>query len=120
MSQVNRILDLKIKQEKRSKLIKIFSYTFIIIFLGGIFSYAQFKNFERVKFSTEFDGVIVSIHSDAAMVAGEKQFVVDLSSGKQLNFNTVPTQIFAADDKVIVVKQELESGQIKYQLKPVN
>lgn len=118
MSRVNQILDLQLKREKRARIIKILSIATAIVFFGVVFSFAQFQNFERVKFSSELSGTINSVQSVSSSNKFEKQFVVDLDSGKQLIFSATPDQPFHANEDVIVVKQELESGQIKYQLKP--
>jgi len=116
MVDKNKVLDEVIRREKVAKIKKYGTLVLLALVFGGIFSYSQFKNYDRVKFSKELSGVIKEIIPSASKEGVKEVFSIELENGKMIQ---VPKRDFAKlnlGESVKILRQELESGQLRYSI----
>jgi len=116
MVDKNKVLDEAMRRESRLKPKKIFTYTVLALIFGGFFSYSVIYNYDRVKFSKELAGVIQSV--DVSTSPGEEQriYQVRLENNKIVEVQQGIDTSIKQGAKVKVLRQELESGKMRYSI----
>lgn len=117
MVDKNKILDEAMRRENKFKTKKVLSYTLLALVLGGIYSFAEFKNYDRVKFSKTLTGVVQSSKSVLVENADKQTLlIIKLQNSKTVE---VPQSVIAPIEQgehVNVLREEFESGRLRYSI----
>jgi len=117
MVDKQKLLDEVMRREKKPKYKKILIYSFLTLVFGGVYSFSEFKNYDRVKFSKELSGVVESIQTSTVSGSENKTvFLIKLENDKTVEIPKIEFAKFQQGDEVKVLRQELESGRMRYSI----
>ncbi|HFE37320.1 MAG TPA: hypothetical protein ENK06_02720 [Gammaproteobacteria bacterium] len=113
MVDKNKVLDEAVRRERKAKIKKTLTYTMLALVFGGIFSFSVFQNYDRVKFSKEFSGVVQSIKKSKD-TQDQSVLKIKLQTNKIIEIPVNRFASLATGDEIKVLRQTLESGQTRY------
>lgn len=117
MVDKNKLLDEVMRREKKPKIKRWLLYIALAIIFGSVYSYSVFKNYDRVKFSKQLSGVVEEVKTSiTADNKSQSVFVIKLENEKLIEIPAIKLAKFKQGDKVKVVRQELESGRLRYSI----
>ena len=106
----NKLLDAVERREKTIIIRRILKYGVFILVFGAIYTFSEFKNYDRVKFSHELSGVVGSITTSKT----ETTFIVKLENDKVVKILKMKGESFNKGESVKILREELESGRMQY------
>jgi len=115
MVDKNKLLDEVMRREKQPKYRKILIYTVLTLVFGGIYSFSEFKNYDRVKFSKELSGVVESVQTPTTST-NENVLSIKLENEKVVKISKIDLPKFKQGEQIKVLRQELESGRMVYSI----
>ena len=113
MVNKQKLLDAVMRREKTRIIRRVFKYGAFALVFGSLLVFAEFKNFDRVKFSHELNGVVESV-SASDTVKTDTTFVVKLENGKSIKIIKLNDESFQKGESVKILREELESGRMQY------
>ena len=111
MVDKQKLLDEVMRREKKPKIKRLFIILLLTLVLGGIYSFSVYKNYDRVKFSHEVNGIIESV---TTLETNQSTYVVKLETDKVIKIINFNDSSHHQGDAVKVLSEELESGLLQY------
>lgn len=113
MLDKNKLLDAVERREKTRIFRRVLKYGGFALVFGALLVFAEFKNYDRVKFSHELDAVIESIET---LATKDPTYVVKLENEKIIKIFEVNDVVLHQGEAVKVLREELESGRLQYSI----
>lgn len=116
MVDKKKLLDEAMRREGRLKPKKLLTYTLLALIFGSFFSYSVIYNYDRVKFSKELAGVVQSINVSSSLGEELRVYQVRLENNKIVEVQQGIDTAIEQGAKIKVLRQELESGKMRYSI----
>ena len=115
MVDKNKVMDEVMRREKTRFIRRVLKYSGFILLFGAIYTFSEYKNYDRVKFEKEIAGVVESIQiSTDENDQQNTLFKVKLETDKQVTIIQTKPAAYKQGDSVKVLREEYESGLKKY------